>query len=56
MVDTNASEAGKALIAARWRGQVVSRAVQTIVDRADELTAEQLAELAAVAERKGNDE
>jgi hypothetical protein len=48
-----ASAAGRALAEKRWGpSQVVSRSVQVVVDRADELTGEQLEQLAAVLERK----
>jgi hypothetical protein len=47
----DASEAARALSRARWSpSPVVSRAVATVVERRDELDAEQLAELAAVLE------
>jgi hypothetical protein len=40
MSDTQeASEAGRALVARRWGSQVVQRAAQTVIDRADELPA-----------------
>ena len=49
MTDTQASEAGRALADARWRGQVISRAIATLRSRSNELDAEQLAELDAIA-------
>ena len=45
-------DAARALANARWRGAVVSRAVQTVVERQDELTDGQRAQLAAVAGRE----
>jgi hypothetical protein len=46
MADTKASQAGRELVRTRWGNQVVSRAVSVVVERRDELTDEQLAELA----------
>lgn len=53
MTDTaasEASEAARALVNARWRGQVVSRAMRTLAERSGELTAEQLRDLRAIAD------
>lgn len=50
MTDAQASEAARALAGARWRGQVITRAIATIADRQDELTGEQLADLRAIAD------
>jgi hypothetical protein len=52
MADTKASQAGRELVRARWGNQVVSRAVSVVVERRGELTAEQRAELRAVAEQE----
>jgi hypothetical protein len=52
MADSKASEAGRELIRARWGNRVVSRAVDTVIERRDELDAAQLEQLAAVLERK----
>jgi hypothetical protein len=45
-----ASEAARALANARWRGQVISRAISTLASRSGELTEDQLADLRAIAE------
>jgi hypothetical protein len=45
-----ASEAARSLANARWRGQVISRAINTLASRSGELTAEQLADLRAIAD------
>jgi hypothetical protein len=45
----DASEAGRLLARARWGSRGVVRAVETVVGRRDELTAEQRAELLAAA-------
>ena len=37
MPDKDASEAARALIAHRWGSQVVEKAAQTVIQRADEL-------------------
>ena len=50
MSDTQASEAGRDLANARWRGQVISRAIDTLRSRSTELSAEQLADLRAIAD------
>ena len=48
-VTNEASEAGRALVAHRWRGQVINRAIATLRSRSNELDAQQLAELDAIA-------
>jgi hypothetical protein len=45
-----ASEAARALANARWRGQVIGRAIETLAQRSSELSAEQLADLRAIAD------
>jgi hypothetical protein len=51
------SEAGRDLARARWGDQVVRRAVSTVVQRADELAPDLLAELrAAVGAQDGDDD
>ena len=48
--DGAASEAARALANQRWRGQVITRAMETIRDRRGELDAEQLADLRRIAD------
>jgi hypothetical protein len=52
MSDAQVSEAARAVAAKRWGNAVVSRAVQTIVERADELTEAQLDDLRQVTEQE----
>jgi hypothetical protein len=52
MADTQASEAARSLANARWRGQVVSRAIATLEARSTELSDAQLADLRAIADRQ----
>jgi hypothetical protein len=49
--DADASEAGRSLANARWRGQVISRAIATLAERSGELSPDQLADLRAIADR-----
>jgi hypothetical protein len=49
---SEASEAARALSNARWRGQVISRAIDTLRSRSNELDAEQLADLRAIADEQ----
>jgi hypothetical protein len=55
-VTNEASEAGRALVAHRWRGQVIERAIATLQSRSTELNAQQLADLAAIANGEAPDE
>jgi hypothetical protein len=48
--EDSASEAGRSLANARWRGQVVSRAIATLAERSGELSPGQLADLRAIAD------
>jgi hypothetical protein len=48
------SEQARAAAAARWRGQVISRAVATVASRSDELTDAQLADLRLIADGKAS--
>jgi hypothetical protein len=50
MSDADTTEAARALAAARWGNQVVTRAVATVVERRDQLDAALLAELRQVTE------
>ena len=50
MADADASEAARALANARWRGQVIGRAIETLAQRSSELSPEQLADLRAIAD------
>jgi hypothetical protein len=52
MSDAQASEAARALANARWRGAVISRAIDTLKSRSNELSAEQLADLRAIADEQ----
>jgi hypothetical protein len=57
MGDTrDASEAARQLVRARWGNQVVSRAVATIVERQDELTDAQRADLRQVTDQEDPDD
>jgi hypothetical protein len=49
MSNADASEVARLAARARWGSRVVSRAVSVVVERRDELDAEQLAQLAAIA-------
>ena len=53
--DGTASEAARALANARWRGQVIGRAIETLAQRSSELSAEQLADLRAIADGPGGE-
>lgn len=53
--DTQASEAARNLANARWRGQVIGRAISTLAERSSELTPEQLADLRAIADGESRD-
>ena len=46
----DASEAARALANARWRGQVIGRAIETLAQRSSELSPEQLDDLRAIAD------
>lgn len=52
MKDAQASEAARNLANARWRGQVIDRAIATLRSRSTELDAVQLADLRAIAEQR----
>lgn len=52
MTDTQASEAGRDLANARWRGRVISRAIATLAERSGELSPDQLADLRAIADQR----
>ena len=52
----DASEAARSLANARWRGQVITRAIATIGERRTELSPEQLADLRAIAGSPGSGE
>jgi hypothetical protein len=51
-----ASVAARSLANARWRGQVINRAISTLASRSGELTEEQLADLRAIAEGQEADD
>lgn len=55
MTDTQASEAARSLANARWRGQVINRAIDTLRSRSTELDAQQLADLRAIAATPARD-
>lgn len=55
MTDTQASEAARSLANARWRGQVINRAIDTLRSRSTELDAQQLADLRAIADTPDRD-
>jgi hypothetical protein len=55
MSDAQASEAARSLANARWRGQVISRAIDTLRSRSNELSADQLADLRAIADEQEAD-
>lgn len=55
MSECAASEAARELANARWRGQVVSRAISTLAERSAELTPQQLADLRAIADGQTED-
>jgi len=46
----DASAAGRELANARWRGQVISRAIATLAERSGELSPDQLADLRVIAD------
>jgi hypothetical protein len=48
--DAVRSELARQAANARWRGQVISRAIATIASRRSELDTEQLEQLAAIAD------
>jgi hypothetical protein len=48
--DADRSEIARHAANTRWRGQVISRAMDTLRSRSNELTAEQLADLRTIAE------
>jgi hypothetical protein len=50
MADADASEAARSLANARWRGQVITRALRTLAERSGELSPDQLADLRAIAD------
>lgn len=50
MTDTQASEAARSLANTRWAGQVVTRALETLASRSDELTDEQRDAVRAIAD------
>ena len=50
MPNAQASEAARDLANARWRGQVIAKAISTIAERRGELSAEQIADLRAIAD------
>jgi hypothetical protein len=57
MSSTDASERARDAARARWGSRVVSRALATVADRADELNEQQWDLLAQLAEQKaGSDE
>jgi hypothetical protein len=47
---SDASEAARSLANTRWRGQVIDRAIETLRSRSNELDAQQLADLRAIAD------
>jgi hypothetical protein len=47
---SDASEAARSLANTRWRGQVIGRAIETLRSRSNELDAQQLADLRAIAD------
>jgi hypothetical protein len=55
MADAQASSAARELARARWGDTVLRRAVQTVVERRDQLDESQRAELRQVTEQKGAD-
>ncbi len=55
MTDAQASEAARSLANARWRGQVITRAISMLAERSGELTAGQLADLRAIADGPAED-
>jgi hypothetical protein len=56
MDDAQASDAARALAQRRWGRTVVTRAVQTVVERADQLDAPLLGELRQVTGRQEADD
>jgi hypothetical protein len=48
--EDSASQAGRSLANARWRGQVISRAIATLAERSGELSPDQIADLRAIAD------
>jgi hypothetical protein len=46
----DASEAGRSLANTRWRGAVITRAIETLRSRSTELDAQQLQDLRAIAD------
>jgi hypothetical protein len=50
MADTKASAAARELLRQRWGNRVVSRAAQTVIDRADELPADLAEQVHAATE------
>jgi hypothetical protein len=53
MADTQASEAARALVNVRWRGQVAEKAAQVVISRAAELSPSTRAEVVgALTEQK----
>ena len=50
MASAQSSDAARELANARWAGQVVTKALETLASRSAELSPEQLAQLAEIAD------